>query len=95
MLLLSGTTDIPTAGTAVQIKNVPDHVRVLHVQAKPGNTGNIAFGDSAVLMTAGLTLKPGQWRTLAFGKGSIPLSNFYANAATNGDDIEWLAIVGE
>jgi|TARA_R100000750_G_C2302544_1_gene79392 hypothetical protein len=99
--LLSGTKDIPSAGTAVQIKNVSRKVLYLHLHARTGNTNNVWFGDSTVAANLGkpiaangtFTIEPGQYRDVSGQSHAVPFSSFYVDADTNGNDVEWVALV--
>ena len=94
MRFLPFTTDIPTAGTRVQINNSEQRVKIIHFHARTGNTGNTYVGDSSVSSTAsGIEFRPNESRTIDFGQGTVPLSTFYADAATNGDDVDGWAIL--
>jgi hypothetical protein len=88
----AGTTDIPTAGTRVQINNTTQKVLSLSVKGVPGNTGNVFFGVSDVSSTNGWTLQPNEALYLDFEPGTEVMSNFYADVATSGDDIEWVVV---
>lgn len=84
-------TDVATAGTAVQLSAAEEHISRITFRGAGGNTGNVAIGKSDVTMTsAGWVLQPGESVTLNFGEKSVLLSDFYADAATNGDDLEWI-----
>ena len=89
-------TDIPTAGTAVQLGAAltlaSRRISAINMRADPGNTGNVAVGDSTVLMTNGYLLQPGEAIDFDYGEGSEELGYWYGNAATNGDNIVWSAI---
>jgi hypothetical protein len=99
--ILFGTTDVPSAGTRVQISN--DDFKVKHIEffARAGNTGNVFVGLSDVSATVnGCELTP---EAAARPKGhvvipippggTVLLSVFYVDAATNGDDVDWFAIL--
>ena len=88
-----GTTDIPTAGTRVQISNTVDKVKKISVTARPANTGNIFFGTVTVSSTVGVVLRPGDAVSLDFEEGSVLFSTFYLDAATSGDDGDYMAIL--
>ena len=94
MRVTIGTTDIPTATTRVQISNTADRVKSIAVRARPANTGNVFFGTVTVSATVGWTLQPGESKTLDFGEGSVPFSEFYLDTATNGNDVDYCAILG-
>ena len=92
------TTDIPTAGSRVQINNIENRITLIIVQARPGNTGSIYIGMSDVSSTIGWELEPTDQQILDFdpqGKGaSIAFSELYADTAGggNGNDLDWMAI---
>ena len=89
----AGSTDIPTAGSAVQISNTSDRVKSISVQGDRDNTGNVYFGVSDVSATNGWEMAPGEDKTVNFGEGSVLFSKFYVDAATNGDDVNWSVIL--
>jgi hypothetical protein len=89
----TGTTDVPSAGTAVQISNTPDRVKAIEAHAPSGNTGSVYFGVSDVSATNGRELAPGEAATYSFGAGSVLFSVFYVDAATSGDDLDWAVIL--
>ena len=93
MRFLAGTTDIPNAGTRVQISNTADKVKTIAVRGRVGNTGNVYFGVSDVASTTGWELEPGDYKSVDFGEGSVPLSVFFVDAATNGDDVDWAVVL--
>jgi hypothetical protein len=92
----TGTTDVPSAGTAVQISNTNDRVKAIEAHAPSGNTGSVYFGVSDVSGTGtinGRELAPGEAATYSFGAGSVLFSVFYVDAATSGDDLDWAVIL--
>lgn len=94
----AGTTNIPTAGTRVQISNTNDRVLSVSITARAGNTGNIYLGFDDVSSTNGKELRPGETAVVEFGDGreeggSVLFSTFYVDAATNGDDADWMVIL--
>ena len=93
MRVIIGSTDIPTAGTRVQISNTADKVKSIAVRARPANTGNVFFGTVTVSSTVGWTLQPGESKTLDFGGGSVLFSVFYLDTATSGNDVDYSAIL--
>jgi hypothetical protein len=92
---IGGTTDVGTAGTAVQVSNTRRRVLSVTFIARAGNTGNVYVGDSTVSSTNGVELQQGQ--SFTFNPGSmgvsIPFSDFYVDAANNGDDVDHGAIL--
>ncbi len=93
MRVAIGTTDVAAAGTRAQISNTADRVKSIAVRARPANTGNAWFGTVTVSSTVGWTLQPGESKTLDFGEGSVLFSVFYVDAAVNGEDVDYCAIV--
>ena len=93
MRISISTTDIPTAGTRVQLSNTADKVKSISVRARPANVGNIFLGTVTVSATVGWTLQPGESKTLDFGEGSVLFSVFYLDTATNGNDADWAAML--
>ena len=93
MRFLAGSLTIATAGTELQFSNTADNVKTLAVRARPGNTGNVFFGISTITSTSGWTLQPGESKTVDFGEGSVLFSVFYGDAASNGNILDWTAIL--
>ena len=88
-----GTTDIPTAGTRVQIRNTNERVKQLRMQGALGNAGNVFFGISDVSGTNGWGLDAGQQLPLDFKDGSVRASDLWADTDTGGNDIDWILII--
>jgi len=92
-------TDIPTAGTQIQLgaaiagSLLKRKISVIIMRADPGNTGNVAVGDSGVSLTNGFILQPGESFEAEYGTGSEELGYWWGDAATNGDNIVWSAIL--
>ena len=86
------TTDVPTAGTRVQISSSLSQVKAIEFHARSGNTGAIYVGDSTVSSTSGRELRPGEVLALSFGDASIPFNVFYLDSATNGNDCDWTVL---
>ena len=89
----AGTTDVPSAGTRVQISNTTHKIRKISVQARDGNAGKVYFGVSDVSASNGWELAAGEIKDLDFEEGSVPFSEFWVGAATNGDDMDWAVII--
>lgn len=80
--LVAFITDIPTAGSRVQLAS--NTVEGVVIQAPSTNTGNIYIGGSDVSSTVyGAELQPGQMVGLAIDN----TNKIYVDAATNGDDV--------
>ncbi len=96
MRLDVGSTDIPTAGSRVQILNEPTNIVLIQLQARPGNIGNIFFGMVDVSATIGWTMEPKDQLVIDFdpqGKGSsIQMDDLYVDTDTNGNDVDWMII---
>lgn len=83
--LVAFVTDIPTAGTRVQLADNSILAGVL--QAPSTNTGNVFIGGSDVSSTVfGAELQPGQ----AVGAAINNTNKIYIDAATNGDDVAFI-----
>ena len=88
-----GTTDVPAAGTRVQISSSLQQVKAIEFHARVGNTGAMYAGTSTVSSTVGRELQPGEVYSLSFGEGSVPFNVFYVDTATNGNDMDWSVIL--
>lgn len=90
-----GTTDIPGAGTRVQISSSPLRIQSIMVTGRVGNAGICYFGMVDVSSSNGLEVLPGVERHLHFGYDEAgraltdDFSRFYVDAAVSGDDIDW------
>jgi len=93
MQFSAGTTDVATAGTQVRISNTAHRVKAIEVRGRPGNTGNTFFGVSTVSAAGGWTLQPGESKALSFGEGSVKFADFWVDAATSGDDVDWTVVL--
>lgn len=89
----AGTTTVTSPGTAVQLNDSEDKVKVIEVRARPDNKGKMYFGVSDVSSTNGRTLQPGETQKVDFGKGSKQFNVFYVDAANGGDKLDWIAIL--
>ena len=91
----SGTTDIPTAGTRVRINNTPRRVFSLLLKARNGNTGSIYVGDSGVSSTNGFELRANEAYSVnyAAARQTARMDDFWADTATNGNDVDWFAML--
>ena len=94
----SDIVDIPSAGTAVRLLNTSNRVLWIKFTAPAANSGLTYVGDSAVSATNGypLTAAGGVDATLELNfeaaGGSVLMSTFYVDAATNGDDVAYAVI---
>ena len=96
------STTITTAGTRVQLLNETSRVLWAQFSARNGNTGVVYVGNSLVASTRGFELSPNDSMTLDFRTGAMPLdksrgsvamSVFYADTATNGNILDWAVIL--
>jgi hypothetical protein len=92
-----GVTDVSSAGTAVQVIDQTTRVVWIKFTAPTANSGLTYVGLSDVSATNGYPLgaSGGVDATLELDfrpDGSIALSAFYVDAATNGDDVAWAYI---
>ena len=90
-----GTTNVSSAGTAVQMNNVTNRVKHVIFKALAGNSGLTYVGVSDVVAALGYELSAGNTVELNFGEfgGSVPANVFYADAATNNDKVCWIMIL--
>lgn len=89
----TGTTDVPSAGTAVQLSNTIDRVLWIRVSARTGISGTLYFGRSDVSSSNGYELSANDYLEMDFRPGSEVFSAFYADASTNGNDLDWSVIL--
>ena len=92
MAFKTGTTDVPTAGTRVQISATTEKIKAIAFKAPIGNAATVYFGDVTVKGTAtivGYPLDPGEAFEADFGQGSEFFNAFYVDAAVSGDDVCW------
>jgi hypothetical protein len=90
-----GITNVPSNGTAVQVANATNRVKWVRFKALAGNSGLTYVGVSDVSASLGYELSAGNTVDLNFGEfgGSVPVSVFYVDAATNNDKVAWLMIL--
>ena len=95
MRIDSGVTNVPSAGTAVQIANITNRVKEITFKALAGNSGLAYTGESDVSASNGYELSAGNTLSRDFGQfgGSVPANVFYVDAATNGDKVAWSMIL--
>tara|TARA_R100000656_G_scaffold122865_1_gene98838 strand:+ start:110 stop:403 length:294 start_codon:yes stop_codon:yes gene_type:complete len=91
----AGTTNVPSAGTRVQLSNTTNRVRLINVKALAGNSGLVYFGVSDVSASNGYELSATNTIEIDFADsgGTVAFSTFYVDAATNGDDVCWSVIL--
>lgn len=99
MRFAAGSTDVATAGTQVQLSNTRDKVIWAQLSAPASNSGLTFVGGPDVSSSNGYTLgasggidativlNPGE-----FG-GSFEFSSIWVDAATNGDNVDWVVIL--
>ena len=101
MKVKSGTTNVATSGTAVQLRNKKELVIRMYLSTPSSNTGYVFFGDSTVEGSgtlSGLTLPPSTEKFLVElagqSRGSgVEFDGLYVDAATNGNKLNWLAVI--
>lgn len=84
-----GTISVSSAGTRVQ-NSTSGNVRGIMWRARADNTGIVYVGYSTVSSTSGVAISPGDAFTVLF-EGYEKLQNWYADAATNGDKVDFVA----
>jgi len=100
-----GTTDVPSAGTRVSLSadgglNVGDQIIKASFQANPANSGSVFVGMVDVSSSNGWTLiapvaaREGNVLSLDFSNiGSVSVGDIYFDAASNGDDVQWMIVL--
>ena len=89
----TGTTDVPGAGTRVQISNTTDRILWIKVSARTGISGVLYFGRSDVAAANGYELSANDSLEIDFRPGSEAFSAFYVDASANGNDLDWAVIL--
>lgn len=93
--------DVPMAGSRVQISSNAWAVLSITFTAPALNKGRVYIGDSTVSATVGKPLEPGEsFSDPPFEAHqdsglpqTVPLSDYYIDAANNGDDVAYFARV--
>lgn len=88
MSISAGTTNVASAGTAVQATAKGWNIKAVTFKAKESNTGSTYVGGSDVAAANGFELTPGSYHEFVLpiqGK----LSWFYVDADNNGDKVDW------
>ena len=90
-----GITNVSSAGTAVQMLNTTNRVKWVRFKALAGNSGLAYVGVSDVSASLGYELSAGNTVELNFGEfgGSVPMSIFWVDAATNNDKVAWIMVL--
>ena len=97
---ISDSVDVPNATTRVQISTLRERVLTITFRGRKGNSGNVYVGDNTVAAAAGFELTPGDSITMDPSQAqvndsrvTILLSDFYVDAASNGDDVDYMSLV--
>jgi hypothetical protein len=91
-LVTLAQTTVTTAGTRVQVSASALPITTIVVSVPAANTGSIFFGDSNVSSTRGIEIAKGSTISITADLSGRPggdemiLSDFYVDAANNGDD---------
>ena len=96
MIVKNSTTTVSTAGTEVQLSNTISRVMWIKVKALAANSGIAYLGIAGSITSAlGYELSAGNEIEINFADigGSILFSTLWADAATNGDKLAWIAVV--
>ena len=96
MILVNSTATVSTAGTEVQLSNTNRKVRWIKVKALAANSGIAYLGIAGSITSAlGYELSAGNEIEINFAElgGTIVFSTLWADAATNGDKLAWVAVV--
>tara|TARA_Y100000310_G_scaffold286920_1_gene311485 strand:- start:124 stop:426 length:303 start_codon:yes stop_codon:yes gene_type:complete len=98
MKIVTGQTDVAVSGTAAQISTSGATVVRIMFLALEANSGIVYVGMSTVTTSNGFPVVVGMVPELATTKwidcspGGVKLSDWYADAATSGDDVAWIAV---
>jgi len=86
-----GVKNVASAGTAESLA-ATGTTRLIVIQAKPGNTGNVYLGDSSVSSSAyGAVLTPGESIGIVPpASGQIDLTEHYIDVDTNGEGVTFM-----
>jgi hypothetical protein len=90
------STDVPSAGTQVQIANTPRKVLKVWVKPKEGNSGISFFGSSAVsATTSGISMPAttGPLIPIDLGKHPVEQSTFWVDVASSADNVETIFLL--
>ena len=100
MRLKSGATNVSSSGTAVRLSNTNEIVTRIYLSKPAGNTSVVYFGDSTVEGSSGVSgliivkgTAPTEVNFSKDGRGVIQFKELWVDAATNGDDLMWLAVI--
>ena len=94
--IIHGRVTVASAGTAVRFTTLPTPIKYLLLDVPSANTGSLYVGDSTVASNNPPSIAKGTTRDFTFRHDAEEapgdLSDFYADAGTNGDVINYLAI---
>jgi hypothetical protein len=97
MRIDSDIVDVPSAGTAVRILNTNDKIHWIKFTAPAANSGLTYVGVSDVSATNGYPLGAvgGVDATVEmdFRPGTLAANLLFIDAATDGDDVAWIAML--
>jgi|TARA_R100000306_G_C4334118_1_gene121824 hypothetical protein len=94
--IVNGRITVSTAGTAVRFTTNPTPIKYLLLEVPSANTGSIYIGDSTVASNNTPAIAKSTTRDFLFRhdveESPGDLSDFYADAGTNGDVVNYFAI---
>jgi len=90
---IAGMTDIPAAGTRVLLLPANQKTIAVWIRPKPANVGDIYVGTVTVDATHGLIMAKTDPAVVIYVDNSQ--TPIYVDAATNGDDVSYLAWYAE
>jgi hypothetical protein len=95
MIFDSGTTNVASAGTRVQLSNTTNRVRWIQVKALAGNSGLVYLGVSDVSASNGYELAATNTIEINFADsgGTVAFSSLYVDAASTNDKVCWSVIL--
>ena len=89
--IVESVTTVSTAGTAVTISSTDFRASSITIKAARANTNAIYVGDSTIDNSSG-KIFPDQSITFNFNQNH-DISAIYVDADTNGNKVEWWAVI--
>ena len=94
--IIHGRVTVSSAGTAVRFTTVPTPIKYLLLEVPSANSGSIYLGDSTVASDNTPAIAKNTTKEFVFRHDAEEapgdLSDFYADAGSSGDVVNYLAI---
>jgi hypothetical protein len=85
-----GQKSVSSAGTAVVLDSTDRKLQSILIVAHDDNAGRVFYGASDVDSSTQKGLAPGESITITMGRYPILLSEFYIDAATSSDGVDFV-----